>query len=854
MGEAILLLHLFKMAMISAGWNPLGEAFYRRFELYTMEWDSNLLDLSRVHVAASPHGGPVALLSRPPSPAKPHIEIFNGAGRQIGAFKWNSGKLIGISWSASEDLICIQDDGTVLIYDMFGAFKRTVGMGQEAKEMRIVDCQTFTTEQGTGVAVMTTAFRIFVINNVESSDPRIRRMAEIPGLNSAPAAWSIYYSDRQTKALIAFDNELFLADTSGQQRPISLPLGNAADASLWRFVAISVSFNQKYLALLTDDGVLWVGELDFSKTHVVQSVGDNGAVIQMEFCGTGAVVIATEDALHVVGKSDEFSIFSEDGRVILIPELDGVRLLSVTKHEFLQRVPLPIEDVFKIGSLRAGSMLYEAYKEYDKKSKRADEYIRVILEQGIMNDAVGQCVMAAAEEFETKMQKDLLRAASFGKCFDTAIDSSDFVDVCQSLRILHGVRHDNQIAIPLTFSQLKQLTVPVLIDRLVLRRQYGLALRICQYLKMPEVDGAARILAHWARYKVLQQHIPDDTIAEAIVNKIKDTSGISYADIAEEAFEKGRPNLAIKLLDHEPKASKQGQLLLKMKEDKLALKKAIESGDTDFIYLVLLHMRSSPDMSLGKFLMILQNKDYQPAYHLFVQYCKERPERSQDLEYLYEQEINPNAMAEWHFAEGLKSEDLNARLSQLRIAAEKFKLQNEPHARFTEDQIKLLRFQKKIEDELQKPFLDQSLHETMYTLTTMGQHKYVEQLRKDFKVPDRRFCWMKVAALAEADDWSELEKFSNNKIAAKFGGEQFIDVCLQYNNKLEGKKYLSKVSKPNKVKYCLKVGQLDMAADLAAAAKNTDDLLLVMQSCGPGDAALVEKIRLLRAQLLERNR
>ena len=49
-------------------------------------------------------------------------------------------------------------------------------------------------------------------------------------------------------------------------------------------------------------------------------------------------------------------------RVILIPDLDGVRLLSVTKHEFLQRVPLPIEDVFKIGSLRAGSMLYEAYK------------------------------------------------------------------------------------------------------------------------------------------------------------------------------------------------------------------------------------------------------------------------------------------------------------------------------------------------------------------------------------------------------------------------------------------------------------------------------------------------------------
>ena len=93
---------------------------------------------------------------------------------------------------------------------------------------------------------------------------------------------------------------------------------------------------------------------------MVQSLAGLGPVYQMEFCGTGAVVIATEDAVQVVGKSDEFVI--EEGRMILIPELDGVRLLSPANQEFLQRVPQPIEDVFKIGSMRAGSMLYEAYK------------------------------------------------------------------------------------------------------------------------------------------------------------------------------------------------------------------------------------------------------------------------------------------------------------------------------------------------------------------------------------------------------------------------------------------------------------------------------------------------------------
>jgi hypothetical protein len=191
----------------------------------------------------------------------------------------------------------------------------------------------------------------------------------------------------------------------------------------------------------------------------------------------------------------------------------------------------------------AHSFLYP--QEYEKKSKRSDEYIRVILEQGIMGEAVAQCVAAAGEEYESKLQKELLRAASFGKCFDMGIDSSDFVSVCQNLRILHSIRHDSQIAVPLSFSQLKQLSVPVLTDRLVLRRQYGLALKICQYLKMSDLAGASRILAHWARFKVLQHNIRDDQIADAIVNKIKDTAGISYAHIAEEVSDSKFVNLGI---------------------------------------------------------------------------------------------------------------------------------------------------------------------------------------------------------------------------------------------------------------------------------------------------------------------
>lgn len=51
---------------------------------------------------------------------------------------------------------------------------------QEAKDVKIIDCKIFTSfSSTTGIAVLTSAYRIFLVNNVE--EPRIRRCAEIQG-------------------------------------------------------------------------------------------------------------------------------------------------------------------------------------------------------------------------------------------------------------------------------------------------------------------------------------------------------------------------------------------------------------------------------------------------------------------------------------------------------------------------------------------------------------------------------------------------------------------------------------------------------------------------------------------------
>lgn len=53
-------------------------------------------------------------------------------------------------------------------------------MGQEAREMKIIDARTISTTTGTGLVVLTTNFRFFVVNNIK--DPRIRRFPDIPGI------------------------------------------------------------------------------------------------------------------------------------------------------------------------------------------------------------------------------------------------------------------------------------------------------------------------------------------------------------------------------------------------------------------------------------------------------------------------------------------------------------------------------------------------------------------------------------------------------------------------------------------------------------------------------------------------
>ena len=43
-----------------------------------------------------------------------------------------------MGWSVDEEPVFVLEDGTVLVYTLFGTFKTSFSMGQEAKDMKIL--------------------------------------------------------------------------------------------------------------------------------------------------------------------------------------------------------------------------------------------------------------------------------------------------------------------------------------------------------------------------------------------------------------------------------------------------------------------------------------------------------------------------------------------------------------------------------------------------------------------------------------------------------------------------------------------------------------------------------------------
>lgn len=486
----------------------------------------------------------------------------------------------------------------------------------------------------------------------------------------------------------------------------------------------------------------------------------------------------------MVGPYGDWLNFSYDEDVHLIPESDCCRIVTSTSCEILQRVPASTEAIKRIGSTDPAALLYDAMEAFDEGDPKSDENIRSIAASNQLVEAVAACISAAAAEFDIPKQQAYMKAASYGKAFCIDADPTEFVETAKKLRVLNAVRR-SEIGIPLTLSQYNRLTPEVLVNRLTHRSHHFLALKICELLKLKN----ERVLIHWACEKVKKmasQNSTDEIIRDMIKKKLEVYNRISYLDVANAAYLMGRRRLATMILDMEQQAADQVPLLLSMHEEELALQKAINSEDTDLIYLTLMHLeKSRPDQEA--FYRLIHS--HAEAANLLKIYYRNRM-TSSDKTKLHSLLMFGRNYLEAGTATITQAylQNFESSKSQLmREAASLFGLGRDLtfHKAITEEHIELLEFQKSLVMRFEKKFVDLSLSETLRNLVLLSIDRpepMIEQeigkLVKKFKVSEKMFWHIRVQCYGEKGQWNLLAKLANEK-KSPIGYKVFATTCIK---------------------------------------------------------------------------
>ncbi|ENN73877.1 hypothetical protein YQE_09530, partial [Dendroctonus ponderosae] len=419
-------------ALITANWFLLGrDLYFRKLEIYSMEWNQEI-KLENFIVSSTSYGGPLALrrddrkITKVRGSGQPVISIFSGSGMTVTSFKWTQRPIVHMGWSNEEKLICIQDDGNVVVFNMFGKLFHKFNIFPKVHDAKIVDAKVFTnTKNVTGIAVMTSNFNIFIVNSIK--DIKTRQLSDVPKSTVEPTCWEVVSEEFSTDVFFARGKELYRLKqdehhTSAMLQP---DISNPYSAIL----EMAVSLNARHLCFFTDSGHLWLGSTDLRHKYCEIETYTIHRPKQLVWCGNETVVVYWEQdhTVLIVAKNGQFVQDTYDHAVHLLAEIDGVRIISSARHELLQKVPEVVQKIFRINSTEPGSFLLEASKQFQKGSHKANEYITLIKSKSSLEDAVNQCLDALLE-YESKASEQvelLLKLHENKSALHNAIESGD---------------------------------------------------------------------------------------------------------------------------------------------------------------------------------------------------------------------------------------------------------------------------------------------------------------------------------------------------------------------------------------------------------------------------------------------
>lgn len=589
----------------------IDTVFYRSRPCYeSLNWPFDNFNLKDYMVSIGPFASIYALYPKSAvvnlqlTDVNDCITVLNGSGMEIFRINWNFtlNQIVKVGFTRDSKLIMVLKTGICRLYynyqGDFNEYDLKLGTIKDARFSLNGD-----------FAVQTHSNKFAYIPNIQDPSPVIFQQLETEDVEPYHITTWTFTASKGPSETAATHGEFqdsvrfFIFTTTG----ISILTSTSTEpillnhAFLQSVHLVSISPNQNFAALYAANSI-YILDGEFNDLLIQHENVSN--VSDLRWCSNDVVVYTCNNSLNVLGPTLETLKFYTSGTPYLHAEIDGLYYLTNDGLNFFSRVSNITEETFKIGSSSPSSVLLDSIEYLDRRSPKANDLLEVIMDDLVL--AVDGCIRAASEEFDVYWQKNLLRAAAFGKVNLDLYDSTEFVQTCNYLRILNIIRAPDK-GIFMTYNQLQEFGIEKLIDVLLLRQLHYLCLKICDFLDLPNF----KIMTDWASCKLkYSTNSSDDELLSLIVTKLEKEK-IDWTSLSYVAHNEGRTTLAKNFLTYEPSTSKKVRFLLDVGDgnyDELeyALTISDEDSDADSILLILLQLHGT--LTNVEFFKIINDK------------------------------------------------------------------------------------------------------------------------------------------------------------------------------------------------------------------------------------------------------
>lgn len=611
------------------------------------------------------------------------------------------------------------------------------------------------------------------------------------------------------------------------------------------------------------DSIAWVGSDAIAalyKEHLVL-IGPHG----------GVAVLNLEDA-------------SPQGGVVLHSEIDGLFYISASKVEFLQMVAEPVHAV-RCRKQAAGYKLLKSSGEISGSTDTTSDealkrygLLRELRDSGSLLEASRSCTAAAFLEVGVEQQKRLLHAAAYGQKHATVFSESADVKASPMrvsapsgsnnwkskdrsrrdanmvptavaiLRVLHAAGAP-EAGVPLSKPQLDTLGLSALVARLARYGRHTLAIRLALFGGISPYD----VLSEWATDSVRANiEESDDVITSVISERFEAVSrsytgidmhgsrrgkALPYVKAAEAAYALGRQKCAELLLRRETRPAPKVAMYLKMNREAPAMVSAVASGDPELVLDALRSILKTKSIrETAKLLRTLPPAVSNRATDLFASHLKQIGDfHLLRMVYMEVGRRREAALVEIFLADqiadhrermvALEKTALTISRGYSRRACH-FEVQAVQHAATVANSaIDLEKRSRLSPGELRScndgDLLDRAVSDIVDVNRRLDT---LAKLRKELRIPDRRFFWIVLDSMARVGDFESIEALASSAghgRAPPIGLTPFVDVCIKYRMDDEAVKYALRIADlRDRARALARCGRGREAADIASRLRN----------------------------------